>query len=234
VRGIWRGNDRRTGWWSGICMMLMALNAGCAQEGAPSAELEDSESATLLGSYTFRLDSERSDPGEFQLSETDGSVRILTGPAGIAFRSDDQILSGDIRIEATFVQVGAPVGYREAYGIFIGGRDLESPDQEYTYLLVRPTGDYLIKRRIGEVLETFVDWTSHEAVRRVNADGDEPENTLAVEVLQGETRFSVNGTVVHTMPAAEARPYGVAGLRANHRLDIRVTGWILESLSTES
>jgi len=215
-------------------MMLMVLSTGCAEQGAPPVERPTSETAAPLGSYTFRLDSARSDPGEFQLSEADGSVRVLTGPAGIAFRSADQILSGDMRIEATFAQFGAPVGYREAYGIFIGGRDLESADQEYTYLLVRPTVDYLIKRRIGEVLETFVDWTAHEAVRGVEVEGDEPENTLTVEVVQGETQFSVNGTVVHTMPAAEARPYGVAGLRANHRLDIRVTAWVLENLSTDS
>jgi len=215
-------------------MMLMVLSTGCAEQGAPPVERPTSETAAPLGSYTFRLDSERSDPGEFQLSEADGSVRVLTGPAGIAFRSADQILSGDMRIEATFAQFGAPVGYREAYGIFIGGRDLESADQEYTYLLVRPTVDYLIKRRIGEVLETFVDWTAHEAMRGVEPEGVEPENTLTVEVVQGETQFSVNGTVVHTMPAAEARPYGVAGLRANHRLDIRVTAWVLENLSTDS
>ena len=224
--------------------MLMVLSTGCAEQGAPPVERPTSETAAPLGSYTFRLDSARSDPGEFQLSEADGSVRVLTGPAGIAFRSADQILSGDMRIEATFAQFGAPVGYREAYGIFIGGRDLESADQEYTYLLVRPTGDYLIKRRIGEVLETFVDWTAHEAVRGVEVEGVEvegvepegvePENTLTVEVVQGETQFSVNGTVVRTMPAAEARPYGVAGLRANHRLDIRVTAWVLENLSTDS
>ena len=79
-----------------------------------------------------------------------------------------------------------------------------------------------------------MDWTSHEAVRRVVDVGDEPENTLAVEVVQGETRFHVNGTLVHTMPAPEARPYGVAGLRANHRLDIRVTGWALTARSNDS
>ncbi len=213
--------------------MLMVSSTGCSEEGSPRVEEPSLESGVPLESYTFRLDSERSDPGEFRLSEADGSIRILTGPAGIAFRSGDQVLSGDFRIEATFAQFGAPVGYREAYGIFVGGRDLDSPDQEYTYLLVRPTGDYLIKRRIGDVLETFVDWTSHDAVRRVDIEGDEPENTLAVEVVQGETRFSVNGAVVHTMPAAEARPYGVAGLRANHRLDIRVTGWTVENLGTD-
>jgi hypothetical protein len=124
VRGIWRGNDRRTGWWSGICMMLIILSAACAEEGASYRATEP-----RVGSpYTFRLDSERSDPGEFRLSEADASVRILTGTAGIAFRSGDQVLSGDFRVEATFVQFGAPVGYREAYGIFIGGRDLERPD----------------------------------------------------------------------------------------------------------
>lgn len=234
MRGIWRSNDNRTGWWSGVCITLLVSIAGCAEDVAPPTEQPGPESATPPGSYTFRLDSERSDPGQFRLSEADGSVRILTGPAGIAFKSGDQVLSGDFRVEATFVQFGAPVGYREAYGIFVGGRDLESPDQEYTYLLVRPTGDYLIRRRIGEVLETFVDWTSHEAVRRVVDVGDEPENTLAVEVVQGETRFHVNGTVVHTMPAPEARPYGVAGLRANHRLDIRVTGWALTTRSNDS
>ena len=119
------------------------------------------------------------------------------------------------------------MGYREAYGIFMGGRDLESAEQEYTYLLVRPTGDYLIKRRVGDVLETFVDWTSHEAVGTVAEEGDEPENTLTVEVVRGETRFQINGTVVHTMAASKTRPYGVAGLRVNHRLDLRVTGWSL-------
>ena len=226
MRGIWKGNDRRTGWWSGICMTLIVSIASCAEEGAPPTEQPDPESATP-GSYTVRLDSERSDPGQFRISEADGSVRILTGPAGIAFRPGEQVLRGDFRVEATFVQYGAPVGYREAYGIFIGGRDLESPDQEYTYLLVRPTGDYLIKRRVGDVLETLVDWTSHEAVGTVVDDGDEPENTLTVEVVLGETRFQVNGTVVHAMPASETRPYGVAGLRANHRLDLHVTGWTL-------
>jgi hypothetical protein len=214
-------------------MTLLVSISGCAEQGTPPTQQPDSESATPPGSYTVRLDSERSDPGQFRPSEADGSIRILTGPTGIAFRRGEQVLSGDFRVEATFIQYGAPVGYREAYGIFIGGRNLYSPDQEYTYLLVRPTGYYLIQRRIGDVLETLVDWTSHQAIRIVADEGYEPENTLTVEVVRGETRFQLNGTEVHTMPASETRPYGVAGLRANHRLNIRVTGWSLMILDSE-
>ena len=123
------------------------------------------------------------------------------------------------------MQFGAPVGYREAYGIFVGGVDLSDEDQEYIYLLVRPTGDFLIKRRRGETLDVVVDWTPHEAVARVVAEGDEPENTLGIDVHGGDTWFLVNGVVVHGMPTPEARPYGIAGIRANHRLDVRVSGW---------
>jgi hypothetical protein len=174
-----------------------------------------------------RLDSERSDPGQFELSREDPNLRILTGPTGIAYRAQDQITSGDFEVSATFVQYGAPLGYREAYGIFVGGRELEGEDLEYTYLLIRPTGDYLVKRRIGEITETIVDWTPHASVVSVVAEGDEPVNTVSVQVTGGEARFIVNGTLLHSMPASEVRPYGVAGLRVNHRLDMLVTDWTL-------
>jgi hypothetical protein len=130
-------------------------------------------------------------------------------------------------LEATFVQYGASVGYREAFGLFVGGRDLDTPDQEYTYLLVRTSGDYLVKRRVGEVTETLVDWTPHDAVERVEEAGDEPVNTLGVAVAGDETRFLVNGVVVQSVPSPRARPYGIAGVRVNHRLDVRIDDWML-------
>jgi hypothetical protein len=190
-----------------------------------------SEDTSPAVTYTVRLDSERSDPAQFQVSLGGEGLRILTGPAGITYQPEDVVSSGDFRAQATFVQYSAPVGYREAYGIFVGGRELDAPDHEYTYFLVRPTGDYLVKRRLGEITEVVVDWTPHDAVARVEVEGDEPMNVLAVEVVGDETRFIANGEVVHTMPTSEARPYGVAGIRANHRLDISMNGW---RLTTES
>lgn len=184
--------------------------------------------------YSVRLDSENSDLAEFQVVEDDDGIRVKTGPAGIAYRSTDTILSGDMHAQATFLQYDAPVGYREAYGIFVGGRDLLGPEQEYTYLLIRPTGDFLVKRRIGEITETLVDWTPHPAVQTVREEGDRPQNTLGIDVFDGETHFVVNGDVVHTAPAPRVRPYGVAGVRVNHRLDVRIDGWILESTSDPS
>ena len=204
---------------------LLFLTGCAAGEDTPVAEQEQEQEPAQPTGYQFRLDSERSDPAEFVVSQEPSGLRIRTGPAGIAWRPEDSTPTGSFYAGATFVQYGAPVGYREAYGVFVGGVDLDQEDQEYIYLLVRPTGDYLIKRRRGETLDVVVDWTPHDAVARVVVEGDEPENTVGIDVHGGETWFLVNGTVVHSMPTPEARPYGIAGIRANHRLDIRVSAW---------
>lgn len=206
---------------------LVVLTTACS-EGAPPQPVAAEEVSPR--SYLVRLDSDSSDPGLFGLVEDDDGIHIQTGPAGIAYRPEDIVHRGGFHVEATFVQYDAPIGYREAYGIFVGGLDLEGPDLEYTYLLVRPTGDFLIKRRIGEITETFVDWTAHAAVARVIEEGDEPRNTLKIDVVRGETTFLVNGIAVHSLPTPRVRPYGVMGIRANHRLDVRVEGWLLRAV----
>lgn len=223
-----RGRVRRI-----VALSTALLGWGCgATSDVPGSTEADTGAAAVEpsgppGGYEVRLDSERSDPGEFRIDPEAGAVRVQTGPAGIAWHPEDVIESGPLHVQATFVHHGSPVGYREAYGVFVGGLDLDSPDLEYSYLLVRSTGDFLIKRRRGETTETLVDWTPHEAISRVVEEGDEPENTLAVDVLGGETVYSVNGVEVFRMPTPEARPYGVVGLRVNHRLDIRVTDWVV-------
>lgn len=212
--------------------LLLTLSAACTPEAPP--ERSGATGLAARPSYQLRLDTESSDIEEFRLVEDDDGIRIRTGPAGIAYRPDDTILSGDLHVRATFHQYDAPLGYREAYGIFVGGRDLDGAELEYTYLLVRPTGDFLVKRRVGEVTDVLADWTPHPAVQTVDREGDEPRNTLSIDVFDGETHFVVNGDVVYTESASRVRPYGVAGVRINHRLDVRVDDWLVRATSDAS
>ena len=218
-----------------LALLGTLLAIACASEVPPEHVQQPAQTgADARPNYAIRLDSESSDPTEFQLVEDDDGIRIQTGPAGIAYRESDAIVSGDMHVRATFHQYDAPIGYREAYGIFVGGIDLEGADLEYTYLLVRPTGDYLVKRRIGEITETLVDWTPHPSVQTVVAEGDQPLNTLGIDVFDGWAHFVVNGDEVHVAPAARVRPFGVAGIRVNHRLDVRVDRWIMRASATPS
>lgn len=229
--GRWTAHGRST-----VAAILAVAAVGawsCAPEAPPDLPGEDPPESHEgpLSSYEMRLDSESSDPAQFLIAEDDDGIRVQTGPAGIVYRESDAVLSGDMHVQATFHQFSAPLGYREAYGIFVGGSDLTGPDLEYSYLLIRPTGDFLIKRRIGATTETLVDWTTHPSVQTVRAEGDEPVNTLGIDVFGGETHFVVNGDVVHIESASRVRPYGVAGVRVNHRLDVRVDDWLVRRTS---
>lgn len=206
--------------WMAACVVLSA----CA--GPP--EDEASQGPPLLpGGYQVVLDRDHVAPGHFVTAETPDGIRLTTGPAGIAWRPADTVSAGDFRAEVTLTLHGAPIAYREAYGLFVGGRNLEGPGPSYLALLVRATGEFMVGRRVGEASETVVDWLPHNTVQRVADDGDEPVNALAVEVRWDETRFLINGVVVFIMPTNEARPHGGVGIRVNQRLDLTRSVWSL-------
>lgn len=204
-----------------VAAVLFVGCTGDAEDQLPPEE------PLLPGGYKAVLDVGRPDPGQFTVTDT-ADVRFTTGPGGVAWRPQDVIGPGDVRVEATLHLYGAPVAYREAYGIFVGGRDMESPSRSYAYLMVRPNGDFAIRTLKGDAIEAVVDWTPHDAVERVSEDGDEPVNTLVIQVRGTDADFLINGIRVFSMDARELKPQGLAGIRINHRLDVGLTAWSLD------
>lgn len=149
---------------------------------------------------------------------------VTTGPAGI-FWSPENTASGDFRAEME-VFLFDPQGRREAFGIFVGGSDLEGPEQSYTYFLLRDGGQYIIKRREGAQAPTVHPWTGHDAVLAYDdreQGGASVKNVLAIEAGGDTVRFYVNGTEVARLPRSEVPVDGVYGFRVNHALNLHVS-----------
>ncbi len=149
---------------------------------------------------------------------------ITTGPRGI-FYHPESTLEGDFSIH-TAMHLFNPNGRnREGYGLFFGGSSLKDAEQEYVYFLLRNTGDYLVKRRIGDSTELIQDWTASEAI----VIYDDPEissvlNSLAVSVEGTDMNFFINGTQVAQINADEfnVNTDGIFGLRVNHAVNLHV------------
>src|SRR5690606_5446236 len=137
------------------------------------------------------------------------------------FWHPDNVAEGEFGARATFIQM-KPSRHPEAYGIFVGGRDLDGDAQDYFYFLIRQDGKFLVKHRAGAETHTIIDWTAHEAVRPAGDDG-RATNTLEMRVRAGDVRFLVNGVEVAKLDRV---PYlntdGIVGLRVNHNLDVRI------------
>jgi hypothetical protein len=149
-----------------------------------------------------------------------GTWEIRTGPAHILY-SPSLVAHTHYTVTATIGQVEAP-RHPEAYGIFIGGQQLDGPGQRYTYFLVRGDGDFSVKVRDGDDARTVLPFTPSPAVPKADASG-KATYTLRATVTDDRARFYVNDQLVATVDKATVPTDGIAGLRINHNLHVIVT-----------
>lgn len=148
--------------------------------------------------------------------DMNGRLHAELGPAGI-FYNPAHTATGAFRAQGTFT-LNKPSAHPEAFGLLVGGRNLDADNQDYLYFLVRQDGKFLVKHRAGSETHTVMDWTEHAAVQRPGADG-KAVNTLAVESSPTGIRLLVNGTEVATLPRG-VNTNGIVGLRLNHNIDV--------------
>ncbi len=151
----------------------------------------------------------------------DGVHATTTGSGFAIFWQPESTASGDFSISATFTQMERS-GHANAYGMFLGGADLDGDGQRYSYFMLRQGGEFLIKKRMGEELPIVVDWTASDAVNDLDANGSST-NTLTVEAGADTVRFLVNGAEVSSQPRSAVDTDGITGLRVAHLLNMHIS-----------
>lgn len=175
----------------------------------------------LPAGWQARFDNAGATAQNVKFAPAGAGFRVTSGPAAIFYQPAKTIAApGDFRV--SFSQL-KPSEHPEAYGLFIGGSDLQGPNQKYTYFLLRQDGMFLIKRRAGTATPTIMNWTRHAAIKPANVQGDARgvmTNELGVRLDQ-KAHFLINGTEVAVLPLTDVDARGVAGVRINHNLDVR-------------
>jgi hypothetical protein len=183
----------------------------------------------LPAGWQARLDNSGAKLDAVKFETSGNGFHVTSGPAGIYFRPD-QKASGTYETHATFTQL-EPAAHPEAYGLIIGGSDLQSESQKYTYFLIRQDGKFLIKKRDGASTPNVMTWTENAAIKKADSSG-KMTNALSVEVGADKVRFLVNGTEVAAQPRTQIDTNGVAGLRINHNLNVHVEGFGVKSAAS--
>ncbi|HYR06221.1 MAG TPA: hypothetical protein VEQ60_00540 [Longimicrobium sp.] len=187
-------------------------------QAGPHADHAAGHATGIPEGWQVRLDRPGS-TASIHFTSMDGHLHAILGPAGI-FYQPTATATGAYTLQGTFT-LNKPSAHPEAFGMLLGGRNLEAENQDYLYFLVRQDGKFMVKHRAGDETHTVIDWTEHAAVRQPGADG-KATNTLAVQTDAQGVRFLVNGTEVGTLPRG-VNTSGVYGLRLNHNLDVTVT-----------
>lgn len=220
---------------TGSSLVLLALAfAACAKAenapppdtAAPVAALPNADpdvnatGGAVPAGFTARTDKADTPISGAAYTANGDKWEVKTGPAHIVY-SPQARGTGNYTALATIEQLEAPT-HPEAYGMFIGGRDLDTPNQTYTYFVVRGTGDMLVKVREGDKTRDVIKWTASPDVPKADASG-KATYALAAQVTGDAVKFTVNGKQVGSVSKAGLPTEGIAGLRINHNLHVNVT-----------
>lgn len=213
-------------------LMLAASIAACAKgentdadtaTAAAAASGNDPDIAAggagVPAGYTGRTDRENVNISDASYTTSGNSWEVKTGPAHIVYAAKDSA-SGQYTVSTTVEQMMKPE-HPEAFGLFIGGQNLDQPSQKYTYFVVRGTGEYLVKVRDGTQTRDILKWTASDAIPKQDANG-KASYRLSAQVTADSVRFMVNDARVASIAKSAVETNGVAGLRINHNLHLSV------------
>lgn len=173
-------------------------------------------------SFTVRWDAPGPDTTKTSFVTMSPGWHFTTGPNAGIFYDPSWTASGNYKAEAVIHLFDPPKGHAEAYGIFVGGKDLTGANESYLYFLLRTDGQYLIKQRTGKAVKEVVPPTASPAIKPFDAAAKSVANTIAVAAGPETVDFLINGTKVASKSRKELAVDGTAGLRINHMLNLHV------------
>jgi hypothetical protein len=157
---------------------------------------------------------------------------VTSGGAAIYYNAKNAQTDAPFSTMANFRQTAKNVGHGdhgEAFGLFVGGRDLNDPAKEtYLYFLVRQDGMFLINHRSGTAVHKLVDWTANPAIVKFD-DKANAANDLSIKVAADSIHFLVNNQQVQAIARSgmTANVSGETGFRVNHNLDVHVGNYMV-------
>ena len=106
-------------------------------------------------------------PVKFALSG--GKLQLAIGPAA-TYWNEGLKASGNYEVKASFTENKHNPGHPHSYGVFIGGSDLETPNQAFAYCIVYANGTYSVKYFNGAKVTNVVNREQSPAVRKAVID----------------------------------------------------------------
>ncbi len=215
-----------------LLLIGMLYSVAAAAQDRPDPNKPQGKNFDVPTEWKVRLDHEmeevaigaQPDSSDIYFVNMTPGWHITTGPAAI-FYHPANTASGSYKVQSEIHFFDPGDRNREAYGLFFGGQNLQADDQQYYYFLIRNSGEFLIKKRIGEETEVIQSWTPSDAIVKYENGMEESSvrNMLSVSVIGEDAVFHINDQEVASLNAADWENSGYFGLRVNHSINLHIS-----------
>jgi hypothetical protein len=200
---------------------------------------QDADKKVAGGGVTVKGWQGRVDSGNRQgLTITDSKFapegsgfRLMTGAAGL-YWNPANVGKGDFSVKATFDEAKQPYNHPHPYGVFIGGKGLDTDQPQALYCAAYRSGNFIVRGFSGGKPFAVVQKpTPNDAVAKAAADAPVKQE-VAMRVAGDKVECTVNGTSVWSAAKADVvgpgkldSTDGLTGIRVSHNSDALVTNF---------
>ena len=171
--------------------------------------------------WQVRLDKPGPDSTKVVFASMAPGWHVTTGPAVILW-NPATTAKGAYKAETNIHLFKPESGHAEAFGLFVGGANLDGENESYTYFMIRNDGQYLVKQRAGKDTKDVIPWTKSPAIKLFDDKAESVANVLTIVASPATVDFLINGTKVASKPRTDVTADGIVGLRVNHNLNLHV------------
>lgn len=219
---------------SAVLTLSLALVASSASPVfAQDADRKVAGGGIAVSGWKGKIDAAAAAKGQSlndsKFAQSGDDLHLTIGPAAYYWKDGDTA-KGNFTVGASFKEAKPNAAHPHPYGVFIGGKDLETDAPTMVYCVAYSTGQVLVRGFAAGKVVNIAPRAAHAAVAKPGADGSVTQN-IAWTVKDGVATCSVNGQAVATVDGATLAGHGITsvdgpyGIRASHNLDVVVSGF---------
>ncbi|MEP6833276.1 MAG: hypothetical protein ABJB74_07770 [Gemmatimonas sp.] len=168
-------------------------------------------------------------PGDTVLLINRGKGYYLTsGPTSIVWTPKNEA-SGKFILQGVLFSGRTGATIPDGFGVFLGGRNMQTPNAEYTEFLVKNDGQFGVFQHTGSRRVALVDWKKLSGIALHSGRRDESvRNTFRVVVDDKTVTLVINRTVATSFLRSVFNPDGEFGVRIGTRQQFQIESLGLE------
>lgn len=147
---------------------------------------------------------------------------LTSGPTSLVW-TPSNVAKGKFLLEGVLYSGRTGATIPDGYGVFLGGKNMQTPNAQYTEFLVKNDGQYAVFQHIGAKRVALVDWTTIAGIALHTGRRDESvRNTFRVIVDDKTVQLVINRTLATSFPRAVFQPDGEYGVRIGTRQQFQI------------
>ena len=215
-------------------LIIWAIPAMPAARGQQDADKKVAGGGVTVKGWQGRVDSGNRQGltiTDSKLAPEGSGFRLMTGAAGL-YWNPANVGKGDFSVKATFDEAKQSYNHPHPYGVFIGGKGLDTDQPQALYCAAYRNGNFIVRGFSGGKPFAVVQKpTPNDAVAKGAADAPVKQE-VTMRVAGDKVECMVNGTSVWSATKADVTGAGkldstdgITGIRVSHNSDALVSNF---------